>query len=176
MPNLDHETIEFAFIVVAGLAVLLQTIILFAIYRGVSKATQSLKEEAEDLRSSVMPVVDSTRELLTRLGRMGPKVEQSVTDLAEFARALRAQAADVESSAKEILERVNRQTNRVDAMASSALDAVDRAGVFVTEAVSKPVRQISGLLASARAIIESLRSYNPPQRGTRLLGDKDTFV
>ncbi|MGA2166717.1 MAG: hypothetical protein ABSG62_00805 [Terracidiphilus sp.] len=176
MPNLDHETIELAFIVVTGLAVLVQTIILFAIYRGVSKATQSLKEEAEDLRSSVMPIVDNTRELLVRLGRMGPKVEETVNDLAALAHGLRAQAAAVESSAKEILERVDSQSDRVDAMVSSALDAVDRAGVFVIEAASKPVRQVSGLLAAAKAIIESLRSSYPALRGTRSSGDKDTFV
>ena len=148
MPNLDHEAIELAFIVVTGLAVLVQTIILFAIYRRVSKATQSLKEEAEDLRSSVMPM----------------------------AHGLRAQAAAVESSAQEILERVDSQSDRVDAMVSSALDAVDRAGVFVTEAASRPMRQLSGLLAAAKAIIESLRSSYPALRGTRSSGDKDTFA
>ena len=176
MPNLDHEAIELAFIVVTGLAVLLQTVILFAMYRGVSKATQSLKVEVEELRSSVMPIVDNTRDLLARLGRLGPKVEQTVTDLAALASGLRAQAADVESSAKEILLRVNRQSSRVDAMVSNALDGVDRASVHVAEAFSKPMRQVAGLLAAVRAIVESLRAPAPGLREPRHPGDTDTFV
>jgi len=37
------------------------------------------------------------------------------------------------------------------------LDTVDRAGGFVNNVVSTPVRQISGVLRSAKAIVESLR-------------------
>jgi hypothetical protein len=48
--------------------------------------------------------------------------------------------------------------------------------VFVTEAASRPMRQLSGLLAAAKAIIESLRSSYPALRGTRSSGDKDTFA
>jgi hypothetical protein len=33
---------------------------------------------------------------------------------------------------------------------------VDRAGGYVTEAVSKPMRQISGVLGTLKSIIESL--------------------
>jgi hypothetical protein len=46
--------------------------------------------------------------------------------------------------------------------------------------VSKPVRQLSGLLASVKAIIESLRSTgkssNSPYREQGIHDDKDLFV
>jgi hypothetical protein len=56
-----------------------------------------------------------------------------------------------------IMQRVRMQSDRVDGMVSNFLDTVDRAGGFVTDIVSTPVRQISGVLRSAKAIIESLR-------------------
>jgi hypothetical protein len=59
------------------------------------------------------------------------------------------------------------QSTRVDAMVSSALDAVDSAAVFVAETVNKPVRQISGLLASVKAIVESLGASQPAQRASQ---------
>jgi hypothetical protein len=60
------------------------------------------------------------------------------------------------------MERMNRQFTRVDSMFTSTLDTVDRATSFVTGTVSKQVRQLSAVLASAKAIIESLRSPEPP--------------
>jgi uncharacterized protein YoxC len=171
--------IELACIGVGALALLLQAIVLLAIFLGMRKAAKSLKEEIEDVRSSVMPVVSDTHELLARLSRLTPKLESTVTDAAELASSLRAQAADVEAAVEDILERVRKQTSRVDGMFSSTLDTVEKASVFVTETVGKPVRQLSGLLAGLKAIIESLRSSAPSANSYRERGirdDTDMFV
>ncbi len=177
---MDHETIELACIGVGALALLIQALVLLGIYAGISKATKSIKEEIDDLRSSVTPILATTRELAetTRqvVVRLTPKVEQTVTDVAELTRGLREQAAEVEAVTEEILGRVRKQTSRIDAMCSGTLDAVDKASTFVTETVGKPVRQLSGLLASVRAIVESLRASAPSSREPKLHDDKDMFV
>jgi ABC-type transporter Mla subunit MlaD len=170
---MDHETIEVACIALGALALLMQSIVLVAIYLGVRKSSQSLKEEIEDIRSSVMPVVHTTRKLVDRVG---PKVEQTATDLAVVAQSLRIQALELEGAVAEIVERVRKETGRIDAMFSSTLDAVDKASVYVTQTVSKPVRQLSGILASFKAIIESLRSTDPSFREPVIHDDKDMFV
>jgi hypothetical protein len=85
------------------------------------------------------------------------------------------------------VDRVRRQTNRLDKMFTGVLDSVDKAGAFVADAVSKPVRQISGLLASLKAIVESLRNSAAPahhethahrdrSQGDRAQSDTDMFV
>ena len=173
MPNLDHETIELIFIGVTALAVLVQTIILLAIFLAVRKGIGSLKEEVEEIRSSVMPVIDTTRDLLKRLT---PKLEQTVSDLSGMAKGLREQSADVEACAKEIVVRVRQQTARMDGMVSSALNAVDQASGFVAEAVNKPLRQLSGLLASVKAIIESLRASDPSRRARAESDETEPFI
>jgi len=174
MPKLDHETILLAFAVVTGLAMLLQTIMLLAITVAVRKAANSLREETENLRTSVMPVLYDTRDLLANtqivmtsaqefvssaqavLNRMSPKIEAATGDLADIALGLRIQTAQVQSTAMEILDKVRKQGNRLDLMCTDLLDTMDRAGGFVAQAVSTPVRQISGVLRSVKAIIESL--------------------
>jgi phage-related protein len=175
MPNIDNQTIELAIVAVIALAVLLQAFVLLAIFVALRKAAHTIEEKIEDLRSSVMPVVDSTRELIAR---MTPKVETTVDDLAVIVHRLREQTAQVESSAKEILERVRRQTSRVDAMLTTVLDTVDRAGGFINEAISKPMRQLSALLASVKAIVESLRESEsaPRSQPTHPSDDEDRFV
>ena len=60
MPHLDNETLLLAFVAVTGLAVLLQAIILLAIFITVRKTAITLRDEAEDLRSSVLPIIYNT--------------------------------------------------------------------------------------------------------------------
>jgi methyl-accepting chemotaxis protein len=183
MPKLDNQTILLAFVAVTGLAVLLQAIILLAIFVTMRKAIRSIREESESLRSSIMPVIYDTRDFLAStqgvlantqdflvnaqgfltnaygvFTRVAPKVEAAAADLVEITNVLRTQTAEMQSSATEIMERVRKQSNRLDEMFSNLLDTVDRAGGFVAEAVSKPVRQVSGMLRSVKAIVESLRA------------------
>jgi methyl-accepting chemotaxis protein len=177
IPRLDNQIILLAFVVVTGVAVLLQAIILLAIFSAVRKAVASFREEAENLRTSVMPVIYDTRDLLantqgtmtnlqafltdaqTFLNRVSPKVESVAADVVEITNTLRVQTAEMQSSALEMMERVHRQSDRVDGMITDFLNTVDRAGGFVAETVSRPVRQISGILRSAKAVVESLRGH-----------------
>ena len=180
MPNLDHETIELIIIVASGLLVLVQTIILLAISISLRKAASSVKDEVEDLRASVVPIIADTKQVIVRLM---PKLESTVRDLSvvagdlrEISQGLKAQSREVEASAAEIVQRVRHQTSRVDSMITGALDNVDRASEFVAYAVNRPVRQASALLASAKAIIESLRNPRPSHRETYVADENEPFV
>ena len=155
MPNIDNQTLMIAIVAVTALAVLFQAIVLLAIFFSVRKATRSFKREVEDLRTAVMPVINTTRDLIARVT---PHVESTVYDVAAMAHDLREQTAQVEITTKDILARLRKQSSRVDAMLSSVLDGVDRAANFLTDAVGKPARQLKGVLASVKAVVESLRS------------------
>jgi methyl-accepting chemotaxis protein len=182
MPKLDNQTVLIALIAVTGLVALLQAIILLAIFFTVRKAARTLREETGKLHTSLMPVlyeardtIASARDILTSaqaflagaqgfVSRMTPKIEAAAADLEEMTHGLLVQTGQLQSSAQEILERVRRQGDRLEAMFSSLLDTVDRAGGFVTEVVSKPVRQVSGVLRAAKAVVESLRGSAEARR------------
>jgi uncharacterized protein YoxC len=170
---MDHGTIELVCIAVIAFAVLLQTIILLAVFVGLGKTAKLIKEELEVMRSSVLPALKNTSEVLARVS---PKLESTVNDVSELARMMRKQAADAEVSVEQVLETVRRQTGRVDSMMTSALDALDRASDFATKAVGKPARQISGLLAGIRAAIETLSSGSVDRRRNGSEDDKDMFI
>lgn len=181
MPTMKNETVLLAFVIVVGLAIVLQTVILFAIFLGLRKAAAALKEQSDDLRSSVMPLIYNTREFCARVG---PKIEDTlvkvdntVDDLSGITRGLRIQTAEVQASTLEIMERVRRQSMRVDSMFSGALDKVERAGGFVADVVGKPVRQITGVVASVKAVIEALRSpEGRPRQTNHSSRDSGKFV
>lgn len=171
MANIDPQTLQLILVSAVAVALVLQTIFLLALLVIARKAARGLKEEVEEIRSSVMPVIYNSRDLLARIT---PQIEATVDDLAHMAQDMRHQTAEIQGSAKAVLERMRTQMGRVDSMISSVLDSVDRASAFVTESVSKPVRQISGILASAKAVVESLRNSDSP-RNARTPGD-DSFI
>jgi ABC-type transporter Mla subunit MlaD len=177
MPNFDSQTILLAFVAVVTLAVLLQAIVMLAIYLSLRKAARSIKEEFEDLRDSISPIIDNTR---TLVARVAPRVESTADDLAAMAHGMRAQTADIQAAATEILERLRAQTARMDGMISSVFDTLDRVSSFLTEAVAKPMRQLSGILASVKAVVESLRNAESKTHTSPapedINSDKDMFV
>ncbi len=176
MPNSDIQTIQLALVAAVALLMLVQMIVLLAVFLVIRKAARSMREDLEDLRSSVAPIIYNTRDLLTRLT---PKFEETTSDLAVLTHNLRMQAADVQSAANEIVDRVRRQASRLDTMLSNVLDAVERASVFMADTVAKPMRQLSAILASAKAVVESLRTVDPAaarSQSNRAPGDKDMFV
>ena len=175
MSNLDNQTIQLALVAAVALAMLIQAIVLLAAFIALRKLAKSIRQEIEEVRSAVMPVIENSRNLLARVA---PKIEQTTSDLAVLTRALRDQTADVQAAADEIIGRAQHQARRVDGMLSNVLDAVDRAGSFMADTVAKPMRQLSAFLASAKAVVESLRSTQAASRAdaNRASGDNDMFV
>ena len=170
MPVWNNETLLIAFVALTAIALSSQAIILFAIFLSLRKAAKAVKEDIDDLRASILPVVDHTRDVIARLA---PMVEAATNDVMEMVRTLREKSVELDESVSEILERLHRQTARVDGMLSGALDTVDRAGEYVADAVSGPVRQISAVLASIKAIVGALRAPSPASRRTIDSGDED---
>jgi hypothetical protein len=117
--------------------------------------------------------VETARGLVTRLA---PKLEAAGNDLAATAQGVREQTASLHEATQQMIERVNLQAARVDTMVSDALDSVDRAGNFVVRTVDKPVRQVSGILAAVKAVLDTLRSYEPPMRRAEAANESEPLV
>jgi ElaB/YqjD/DUF883 family membrane-anchored ribosome-binding protein len=175
MQKMDNQTIEVALFALVALAMLTQAIVMLAAFIVMRKAAKSADEKLEEMRSSVMPLLETSRNLFSKLA---PKIDSTSDDLAAITHSLRLQTAELQSATTEIVERARNQAGRLDSMLSSALDALDRTGTFMAETINKPIRQASALLASARAVIDSLRGSVPTPRShsSHVPGDSDTFV
>ncbi|HEU5350571.1 MAG TPA: hypothetical protein VFU55_03175 [Terracidiphilus sp.] len=175
MSNLNQETLLLIFVGATGAAVLLQAFVLLALFLSVRKSAKAMQQQIEDLRATVTPVLSRTKDFLDQVG---PKLESVATDLAELAHGLRAQSAELQSSASEIMERVRRQTSRLDTMCTGLLDTADRATRVVSEVIHVPLRQISALAASVKAVLSALRAptREPHAAETHSPADRDMFV
>jgi molybdopterin converting factor small subunit len=172
MQKLDSQTVQLIIVAAVAVTMLLQAIALLAIFGALRKAAQAMRQDIEELRTTVVPVIDNLRDLLVHTG---PKIEAAAVDIAAMSHNMRRQTADIQVAANGILDRINKQSLRMDSMLTSIFDGVDRATGLMSDTVTKPMRQVAGLLASAKAVIESLRSDYPPAQASsdQNPGDKD---
>lgn len=174
MANANVELLLMVFIGIAAFAVLLQAGVLLGIFLAVRKAVQTAKEEADEYRSKLTPVIQSSSELI-RISKdlvssmqvlvedLRPQIEAAAGELAAMTRELHAQANELEASVDEVREKARHQVDRVDAMTTSALNGLDRFGSFLHQAATLPVRQLNGVVAATKAVVEALRTPAPPR-------------
>jgi hypothetical protein len=160
---------------VVALALLLQAIVLVAIFFGLRKGLKAAQKEVADLRASTMPYINDGRDFFTRVA---PKIEETTADLAAITHAVRVQTRELQAVTTELVEKARTQGNRLDSMTTALLDSADRAGAFLSSAIHKPMRQASGILASVKAVVETLRAPEPVvrARANQSAGDPEMFV
>lgn len=170
----DTQTILLiVFVGITGLAVLLQASVLFGMFLAMRKVLKLVQDNVDEVRTKVLPVVTEAGDFFTRVG---PKLESMTTDMSDLMHDLREQGAELQESAAVILEKVQRQSSRIDTMMTGFLNSVDRAGTFINDVVSAPVRQLNAIASAARAIFSALTSRSPEPAATHAAADKDLFV
>jgi len=160
------------FVALTGIAVALQAAVLFAIFFSLKKTAKSALEATEDFKSTVLPMVISTRELVERVT---PQIITVSAGLAELTDLLKRESRGVSISASEIMQRVNRQSERLDAMLTTGLDSMERAGALVETAIAAPVRQVNGIVAAIKAIISTYQSTDPRSVSRSASGSADAL-
>lgn len=148
------ENIILVFVAIAALALAVQTIGMIAVLMVARKAAKNMREEMEQYRSSLMPLILRAREVVQNVA---PKVESAAEELSIITTKLREQTAEVQVAANDIISKAQHQVGRADHIVSTVFDRVERAGTFMSDAVSKPMRQLSGVIASVRAVVDTLR-------------------
>ena len=161
-------TILVAVIAVAGL---IQLIILFVMFLVVRKSLKVASEYATDVFEKVVPVIEHSKALIQSsrqlIVKLEPKLEATVTDISELAHTANAEAKKLQESTDEISERVRRQAARMDGMTTEALNGLDRVGHTLNQFLTVPVRQLSGVMAAVKAVVDVLRAPAPARDGHR---------
>ncbi len=199
MPNSNVEMLLMIFVGITAVAVLLQACVLLGMFLIMRKAIVAGKEEAAEFRAKLIPVLDGSKELMesgqdvirtakelmktasSLITDLEPHLESAATELADMARDVHQQANQLQAAVDQVALKARRQVDRVDQMATSTLNGLERFGSFVNEAVNLPVRQLSGVIAAAKAVVGTLRTSAPPRprraaHPASVADEKDLFV
>ena len=179
MANLDMQTTQLIIVAAVALSMLVQAFVLLASFILARKVIKKLQDDLDETRAKlsgvmdkVQPILESTHEFLARTT---PKIEAVVADVAVVTQKLRAESNDVQIAATELIERTRRQGARIDSMMTRTFDAVERTAGFMTDSVAKPMRQLSAVLASAKAVVETLRTPTDGRARTEHVNSEQDF-
>jgi ABC-type transporter Mla subunit MlaD len=173
MSSSGFETMQMVILVLVAIALLVNSALVVILLVGLGKLGKTVKDEVSDLRESVMPMIRDTRDLLTNIS---PKVEAATDDLSAILHTLRSQTAAFESVSEEVVDRFRKQAQRMEGVLSGLISTADVTGNAVAETVSRPIRKIAGLVASARAVVETLRAPAPTVQARRDRDNRDMLV
>src|SRR6202790_5230355 len=135
------------FIAVTTIAVAVQAGILVALYVAVRKSTERMEALATEVKSKVMPTVETAQSML---GEQRPKIRHMSTNFAESSDLLRNQLGRLDATVTDVLDRARLQVIRADQLLNPTMDRVEETSEVVHKTVISPLRQVKGLMAAIR--------------------------
>ena len=141
------------FILLTGLAVMLQAGILLAMYLAMRKSTMLMESLATEVKTKVLPTILEAESLMTSIR---PRIEVITENLQDSTTVLRDQVERMDATVKDAVDRGRLQIIRADELLTRTLDRVEQTSDMVHETVISPVRQLSGLLQGLTVGLEFL--------------------
>jgi len=158
-----------------SLAVILQMVILFALFLTVRKAVAQMQTLTEEVRDKAIPAIDSAHSLLkdTR-----PKIDVILEHATKTTELAHRNMAKLDSSMSDVLDRSRKQIIRTDELVSRTLDRVEATTDMVQRTVVSPVRRISAIVEGLTAGLEHFLGKSGSARNGRRKAapDDDLFI
>ena len=139
------------FIAVTAGAVLLQALILAALYYAVRKSTAKMEAIATEEKEKTLPTVQNVQNLLVELR---PKIESITTNVSESTALVKNQLARIDATLTDALDRTRLQVIRADELLNRTLDKVEDTTETVHKTVMSPLRHVNGLMAAISTGVE----------------------
>ena len=149
---MDMDKLSF-FILLTGIAVLLQAGVLLAMYLTMRKTTSDLQALASEVRTKIMPTIDQAQEMITELR---PKLEVIAENVRDTSTTLKSQIQRVDATVNDAMDRTRLLIIRADELMTRTLDRVEHTSEVVHKTVVSPVRQVSGLMQGLTVGLEFL--------------------
>lgn len=139
------DTLLKIFIAVTTFAVVVQAGILVGLYLAVRKSTARMEALATEVKSRVLPTVETAQNLMVELR---PKIDVISNNLAESSDLLRNQLGRLDAAVTDVLDRARLQVIRADELLNRTMDKVEETSEVVHKTVISPLRQVNGLMAA----------------------------
>jgi hypothetical protein len=141
---MDDNLLKF-FIAATTLAVVIQTVILIALFVAVRRSTSKMEVLAEQVRGRAFQAIDNVQNFLAEAR---PKIDNITSNVSESSTLVRNQLARFDATLNDVLDRTRLQVIRADELLSRTMDRVEETSDVVHKTVMSPLRQVNGLMAA----------------------------
>lgn len=164
-----------AFVIVAALAILLQTGVLYALYRATTQSAKRMEGIVSRLEEQTGPVLATSRAILEDAQ---PKIAEITGNLAESTAMVRSHVAGLAEATGEIVERARYQAARLDDLMTNTVDKIEITTEAVQNSVLSPIRRIHALVQAISAGVGFLRANRSRRKsnGNSLEDDEEMFI
>lgn len=161
-----------AFIVIAAIAIVLQTAILAGLFFETRTAVRNLTRIVTQLQARVDPILIRTNRILED---SEARIASVMEDASELTRLARNQAQKVDRVVTDIAERLRLQVIRADRILTGTLEVIEETGTTVRSKIWEPVHQVSAVLKGVKAGLDFLRQRRRPE-GEATTEDEELFI
>ncbi len=152
------------FSIVAAIALVVQVVILTALFFQMRRTTENVNRLVGDLQSRVGPILTRVQILLDDTQ---PKISSMVNDASHIIYLARGQAQKMDRVFTEASDRLRGQLVHADRILTGTLEAVEEAGSKFKHSFWRPVQKASALVHGIKVGLDLLRS----RRGNRRRDD-----
>jgi hypothetical protein len=143
------------FVIVTAVAIVLQAVILVALFLQLRRTAARIEETIADFNTRVTPIISRVQIMVEDVT---PRISGLVADASELTRLARGQAQKVDRILTETMERLRLQLIHVDQILTGAMEAVEETGSRLRETVWGPVVKASALIRGIQTGIEFFRT------------------
>jgi hypothetical protein len=143
------------FIVLTGLAVLVQAGMLIGMYLSMRKTSAKVEQLADEVKNKVLPTAELAHSMMSELR---PKIANVVENVSVSTTMLRTQMERVDATLTDIVDRTRLQVIRADEFVNTTMDKLEETREVVQKTVVSPVKQLSGLMRGVGAGFEAFFS------------------
>src|SRR6266849_2876624 len=143
------------FSIVAAIALVLQVVILTALFFQMRRTSENVNRLVGDLQSRVGPILTRVQILLDDTQ---PKISSMVNDASHIVYLARGQAQKIDRVFTDAADRLRGQLVQVDRILTGTLEAVEDAGAKFKHSFWQPVQKASALVQGIKVGLDLLRS------------------
>jgi len=150
------------FSIVAAMALVVQVVILTALFFQLRRTTENMNRLVGELHSRVGPILTRVQILLDDTQ---PKISSMVNDASHIVYLARGQAQKIDRVFTDAADRLRGQLVHADRILAGTLEAVEDAGSKFKHSFWRPVQKASALVQGIKVGLDLLRSRRGRSRG-----------
>lgn len=161
------------FIVIAAVAIVLQTVVVFALYFALRKMSQAVIQSSSNLDDHLSPLLNRLHAIVDK---SQDDIHAIVHETAEVVRTVRANSRRFDRVLEEAADRLRLQIIHADRLLTGVFETLEDTGNELRRSLVEPMRTLAAFVKGVQAGVEFFRGRSRIPERRREAEDEGLFV